>query len=117
VPEPENSSVRGQQLRLHPVLERVGDHLGGQPGGGRQHPPVELPPEQRSGVQDQPFGLAQGRQPGPDRFGERARHARCGQRLLDQERNPVSQNLHPGDDILGRGRQARAYHRGDLAGR
>ena len=101
VPEPESAAVHGEQLRLHPAFERAGDDIGVQPGGTRQQPPVELPSEQRGGVQDQPFRLVQARQPGPDTLGERTRHARRGQRLLDQERNPVGQTLDPGDDVLG----------------
>ena len=117
VPEPEEAAVHGQQLRPHPAFERARDLVGGQPSGARQQAPVELPPEQCCGVHDQPFRLVQVRQPGPDRFGERDRHPRRGQRLLDQEGNPIGQTLHPGDDVLGGGRQARAYHGGDLAGR
>jgi hypothetical protein len=75
VPEPEGIGVDGEQVRSDTVFQRVGDKAGVQPGGSRQHPPVELPPEQRGGIQYQALVITERSQPGADSIGERPWHA------------------------------------------
>ena len=75
VPEPEGIGVDGEQLCSDTVFQRAGDEVGVQPGRGRQQPPLELPPEQRGGVQDQALVITERGKPRADSGGERPWHA------------------------------------------
>ena len=75
VPEPESIGVQDEQLCPDAVFQRVSDEGGVQPGRGLQQPPVELPPEQRGGVQDQALVITQRGQPRVHSVGERPWHA------------------------------------------
>ena len=114
VPEPEYISVDHEQLRSDTLLQGAGDQVGVQPGGRRQQPPVELPAEQRGGIQHQALVITQPVEPGADSVGERPWHAGSGEGLLDEERNPVGDMLDAGDDVISSLRQARPHHGGDL---
>ena len=63
MPEPEDIGVDGEQLCPDAVFQRASDQVGIEPGGGRQQPPVELPPEQRGGVQYQALVITERGQP------------------------------------------------------
>ena len=53
----------GGELKQDYVFQRASDQAGIQPGGGRQQPPVELPAEQRRGMQYQALVITERGQP------------------------------------------------------